>query len=107
MSKHEAHILELMQLPYHIDIHGTPEDGYLASVRELDGCFTAGDTAEEAHAMVKDALAAWLESILDSGLPVPPTRATTDVCSCECRSRFTAHLRSEPSSRASASISSY
>lgn len=71
----ETRIKEIMQRPYHVDVHGTPDEGYLASVREFDGCMTAADTPVEALELVEEAMAAWLESVLDRGLPVPDPEA--------------------------------
>lgn len=38
------------------------EDGYFAEVRDLPGCMTQGDTAEEALAMIGEAKEAWIRA---------------------------------------------
>jgi predicted RNase H-like HicB family nuclease len=58
--------------PYTIEIipaidHG----GYVARIRELDGCFTQADTWEELILMIQDVKTAWLESALDHGMTIP------------------------------------
>ena len=55
----------------------SPEDGggFLATVPDLPGCASDGETAEEALANVRDAVAAWIEEARALGRPVPqPSR---------------------------------
>jgi predicted RNase H-like HicB family nuclease len=40
-------------------------------VPDLPGCFSAGDTLDEALAAAEEAMAAWIETTLDAGEPVP------------------------------------
>ena len=51
----------------------TPEDegGFSVAVPALPGCFTQGETIEEAIAMAKDAIALYIESLEEDGEPVP------------------------------------
>jgi len=61
-------------------VYGDPDDGYLGEVPELPGCFTAGDTPGEAFSNIEEAMAAWIESCLISGDPVPdPARSLQPV----------------------------
>src|SRR5215208_4965856 len=62
---------EIMVRPYRKVITGDAEEGFLIQVPDLPGCMTAGDTMEEAVAMLPEAMAAWLESVLLDGEPVP------------------------------------
>jgi predicted RNase H-like HicB family nuclease len=48
------------------------EGGYIASVPELPGCVSEGDTFEEALAMIQDALRGWLHVAAKHGDPIPP-----------------------------------
>lgn len=66
-----AQIAKLMRRPYRKVITGDAEDGYLAMVPELPGCFTAGETPAEALEMLDDAMAGWFESAIERGLMVP------------------------------------
>lgn len=66
-----AHVAELLRRPYRMVIRGTLVEGYLAEAPELSGCITAGETPEEALALLRDAMALWLESALAHGDPVP------------------------------------
>ena len=47
------------------------EGGYAVTVPALPGCVTQGDTLEEAIAMARDAIQAYLESLIKDGEPVP------------------------------------
>lgn len=40
-------------------------------VRDLPGCYSAGDTLEEAHANAKESAELWLEAVLEDGGFVP------------------------------------
>jgi len=47
------------------------EGGYVVTCPALPGLVTEGDTLREARAMAKDAIALYLESLQDDGLPIP------------------------------------
>ncbi|TFF35207.1 type II toxin-antitoxin system HicB family antitoxin [Mucilaginibacter psychrotolerans] len=51
----------------------TPEDegGFSVSVPALPGCFTQGETVDEAIAMAKEAIGLYIESLEADGEPVP------------------------------------
>lgn len=51
-----------------------PNDGggFLATVPDLPGCMSDGDTPEEAILAVQDAITAWIEAANELGRPVPP-----------------------------------
>jgi predicted RNase H-like HicB family nuclease len=51
---------------------GTSSTAYGVAVPDLPGCFSAGDTLEEALAAVEEAAAAWIDAALDAGEAVPP-----------------------------------
>lgn len=49
------------------------EDGiYVAEVPSLPGCISQGTTREEAIAQVREAIAAYVESLQEHGEPIPP-----------------------------------
>jgi predicted RNase H-like HicB family nuclease len=50
----------------------TDETAYGVVVPDLLGCFSAGDTLEEAIAGAEEAGLAWIETALDGGDPIPP-----------------------------------
>ena len=45
--------------------------GYVAFCPTLPGCFSQGDTREEALANIKEAIEAYIESLKKDGLPIP------------------------------------
>jgi len=48
--------------------------GYLATVPELPGCMSDGETPQEALENVFDAIGCWIEAAREMGRPVPPPR---------------------------------
>jgi predicted RNase H-like HicB family nuclease len=51
----------------------TPEDegGFSVSVPALPGCFTQGETVEEAIEMAREAISVYIESLEEEGEPIP------------------------------------
>lgn len=54
---------------------GTEATAFGVVVPDLPGCFSAGDSFEEAMAGVEEAAAAWIDAALDAGeaIPAPST----------------------------------
>jgi len=67
-----------MNLPYTIELQQDPEEGWFVRVKELRGCMSEGDTAEEAVAMIREAMQLWLEVALEEGIPIPEPRPEED-----------------------------
>jgi antitoxin HicB len=67
-----------MNLPYTIELQRDPEDAWFVQVKELRGCMSQGDTAEEALAMIQEAMPLWLEVALEDDLPIPEPRPNDD-----------------------------
>jgi predicted RNase H-like HicB family nuclease len=57
------------------------EDGvWVASVPDLKGCNTQGDTLDEAKANIKEAMELYLSVLADEKLPIPePTAIATKI----------------------------
>ena len=55
-----------MRYPVAIEA-GTETEAFGVVVPDLPGCFSAGDTMEEAMAKAEEAIAAWIETALDTG----------------------------------------
>jgi len=51
------------------------KDGYFAFAPELQGCYSQGDTYEEAIENIKDAIVLHVEDRLDSGEEVPQSES--------------------------------
>jgi len=65
---------EYLNLPYNIIIRYVNDDSgsyYFAKVQELDGCMSDGETIEEAHANIREAMEGWIEAKLEAGYPIP------------------------------------
>jgi len=43
-----------------------------ARVPDLDGCYSCGETLEEAREHIKEAIALYLEDLKETGKPIPP-----------------------------------
>ncbi|WP_440409729.1 type II toxin-antitoxin system HicB family antitoxin [Neorhizobium petrolearium] len=52
----------------------SPEDGggFLATVPDLPGCMSDGETPQEAISNVQDAIESWIEAAHDMGRDIPP-----------------------------------
>ena len=63
--------------PYTVTVrHRDDGDGpyWFATVEELPGCMSDGDTEAAARAAVRDAMHGWLVAALDDGRPIPEPR---------------------------------
>ena len=63
-----------MKLEYAVRIERLSEDdggGYLATVPDLPGCMSDGETPEEALKNVQEAIASWIESAHEWKMEVP------------------------------------
>lgn len=56
---------------YEIVLQLEPEGGFSVFVPELPSVATQGETVEEATAMAKEAIEAYLEVMQEDGLPIP------------------------------------
>lgn len=54
---------------------GSDDTAFGVVVPDLPGCFSAGDTIDEALVGAEEAAAAWIDAALDSGAPIPPARS--------------------------------
>lgn len=60
-----------MRYPIVIEL-GSEDAAYGVVFPDLPGCFSAGDTLDEAIKNASEAAALWIEDALDSGITVPP-----------------------------------
>ncbi|MEV2841092.1 toxin-antitoxin system HicB family antitoxin [Paenibacillus larvae] len=63
-----------MALPYTIQIRPFKDESgsyYFATVAELDGCQSHGNTVQEAYAMIQEAMSGYIEVKLEHGDPIP------------------------------------
>src|SRR6185437_3744862 len=59
---------------YTVFFEPAEEGGYIVTCPALPGMVTEGETLEEARAMAKDAIRAYLERLRQDGLPIPPDK---------------------------------
>ena len=67
-------VQEYMKLPYNYIIKPIQDESgayFHASVLELDGCQSAGETFKEAFDGLMEAMEGWIETKLESGFSVP------------------------------------
>ena len=67
----------MQKLDYAVVIDPLPEEdggGFLATVPDLPGCMSDGDTREEGARNVEDAIASWLEEARALGREIPEPR---------------------------------
>lgn len=67
-----------VELPYHISlVQNGDEDGgrWVAAAEELPDCTSRAETAEEAIAGLKDAMAEWIAAALKEGRDIPEPRS--------------------------------
>ena len=57
---------------------GTDTQAYGVVVPDLPGCFSAGDTLDEAMKNAKEAIELWLEVAIDDGMAVPEPGALSE-----------------------------
>ena len=65
---------DYLRAPYHFRLQPLDDgDGpyWLATVEELPGCMSDGETEAEAMDSVRDAMAGWVAAALEEGRPVP------------------------------------
>ncbi|MBE2272232.1 MAG: type II toxin-antitoxin system HicB family antitoxin [Anaerolinea sp.] len=48
------------------------DGGYIAEVPSLPGCYSQGETLEEATANIREAIQGFIAALEADGLPVPP-----------------------------------
>jgi predicted RNase H-like HicB family nuclease len=68
-------------MKYSVIIEKGPGSGFVAHVPALSGCVSQGATRQEAIANVKEAIEAYLEALMEDGLPAPTEvgRETVEV----------------------------
>jgi predicted RNase H-like HicB family nuclease len=57
---------------YVVYLEPAEEGGYIVSCPDFPGCVTQGESAEEALAMIKDAIEGYIFSLKKHGEAVPP-----------------------------------
>ena len=58
-------------MKYTVILENGQEGGYVATVPALRGCVSQGDSREETLVNIKEAMEAYIEALVEDGLPVP------------------------------------
>ena len=58
-------------MEYSVVVHKAEEGGVWVGVPALPGCYSQGESLEEALANVKEAIALYIETLRDEGQPIP------------------------------------
>lgn len=66
-----------MRYPIAIE-QGSNDQAYGVVVPDLPGCFSAGDTLDEAIDNAKEAIDLWLETVIDDGRAVPTPKSIAE-----------------------------
>jgi predicted RNase H-like HicB family nuclease len=61
----------VMSMKYTVILERGRESGFVAHVPVLKGCVSQGDSREEAVSHIKEAIEAYIEALIEDGLPVP------------------------------------
>ena len=59
------------QTGYHVVLEPDPEGGYVAVIPAFPGCYTQGDTAEEALSNAREAILLTIEDMRERGNAIP------------------------------------
>lgn len=57
-------------MDFKVKLHKAEEGGYYVTVPSLPGCYSQGETKEEALANIKEAIALHLETIVEDSEPI-------------------------------------
>ncbi len=73
-------------MTYTVIIRKGNESGYVATVPVLPGCVSQGSTRKQALRNAKEAIEAYIEALLEDGLPVP-TQTDSEMADVEVSAR--------------------
>lgn len=62
---------DYLKMPYTIALTPVEQGGWFATIQELVGCSSDGETMEEALASLKEGMRDWIESSLEDAGPLP------------------------------------
>lgn len=62
-----------MRRSFHVILSPQPDGGFFVECPSLPGCYTQGDTRQEALAYIREAILLALEDLQELGQPIPET----------------------------------
>lgn len=85
-----------MRYPVMIEA-GTEDSAWSVVVPDMPGCFSAGDTLDEAMDAVEEAAAAWIDAALDDGRAIPmPSSAQAVMALKEFKGWLVGYVNVDP-----------
>jgi antitoxin HicB len=60
-----------LKLKYPVTLIPAEEGGYAVEIEDLPGCYSQGETVEEAMQMIEEARQLWMESMYEDGQEIP------------------------------------
>jgi predicted RNase H-like HicB family nuclease len=60
-----------LKLKYPVTLIPAEEGGYAVEIEDLPGCYSQGETVEEAIEMIEEARQLWMESMYEDGQEIP------------------------------------
>jgi len=81
-----------LSLKYPVSIEESPEGGYFIQIKDLPGCYSQGETIEEALKMIEEARCLWMESMYEDGNEIPLPGSKTEKYSGKFNVRIPRNL---------------
>lgn len=72
----DQRVRAILKLPYSRMLVPDETGGYTSEIMEFRGCFSEGDTPEEAFSNLEEAAFNWVKAALKQGLTIPPPFST-------------------------------
>ncbi len=72
----DERVRAILKLPYSRMLVPDETGGYTSEIMEFRGCFSEGDTPEEAFSNLEEAALNWVKAALKQGLTIPPPFST-------------------------------
>ena len=69
----------MTSMQYTVVIEPADDGSFSVWVPDLPGCVSSGDTREEALANIAEAIGGHIETLRETGQPVPPARSTATM----------------------------
>ena len=67
----DKNVATYMSLPYTYEVTPNPSGAFVASVKELPGCMSQGDTIEHATSRLRELMKLWFSVCLEDGTEIP------------------------------------
>ncbi len=72
--------MDAVKLSRQVMIEADERGGYVVSCPSLPGCYSQGETIDEALANIREAIELYIEVLEEDGKPIPADRLTSSLC---------------------------